>query len=564
MITGLDRADAALACADDVLEDPLVLPIYYVSDLHLEHQAGIAGKPPKEIGEAIWGKAKELAASIASDRGVIVIAGDVSDDMELASRLVYCINASLKSVRRHMPMLVTLGNHELWDAAENGFTTVDEAVARYRAAYECGDGTRWGQSAHDRPSNVFLAHNELMLGYTRKDCYRFARIGAQELLDMDDASLRQRVLDAESAILAGMGFTGNDPQRNVASGAYGRAPCLTPEQDGEQSALFRALHDKLARCVGDLPLAVVTHTPMHNWSDGAPNAKWVYISGHTHDNAVTCSEDGACMLADNQMGYDPQPWHFKEFSWRGGRDPFEGWGDGIYEIDAERYVEFNRYRGISVSYGGGPVHMLKRGGVYMFFTDTPRGLRMLEGGRARVVGHGLQYYHDNLSRYYKRVVAAFAPYRRALKALSAEVKAFGGTGTVHGSIVDIDWWRHVFLNPLDGTVTPYFAWDMVDKSAYSHIAELLAGTPYEERFLEERDAGHMPLLVGGGDGTESELAKVPIPVLDTRMYSSSRVTRAVQYVFDKGIVRIWNDEVLRLPEPRGLVEPERGVLPGAG
>ena len=52
----------------------------------------------------------------------------------------------------------------------------------------------------------------------------------------------------------------------------------------------------------------------------------------------------------------------------------------------------------------------------------------------------------------------------------------------------------------------------------------------------------MPLLAAADAG--GELARVPEMVLDTDMYRSSNVMRAVQYVFEKGVVRIWNDDVL--------------------
>lgn len=52
------------------------------------------------------------------------------------------------------------------------------------------------------------------------------------------------------------------------------------------------------------------------------------------------------------------------------------------------------------------------------------------------------------------------------------------------------------------------------------------------------------------------LAVVPMEVLDEKnIYAPSRVMKSIQYLLDKGVVRVWNDAVLSMPD--------RGALPNA-
>ena len=127
-------------------------------------------------------------------------------------------------------------------------------------------------------------------------------------------------------------------------------------------------------------------------------------------------------------------------------DPFEGFRDGIYKIDSEQYKEFNRGRGIKsngCAYEG-DIYMLKREKKYMFILQTPRSLCLLVGGRRNRLGeNNIQYYYDNMIIYSKRICELIKPYQIILKQLSEEVKSIGGTGLIHGCIVDISYYSHI-------------------------------------------------------------------------------------------------------------------------
>lgn len=64
-------------------------------------------------------------------------------------------------------------------------------------------------------------------------------------------------------------------------------------------------------------------------------------------------------------------------------------------------------------------------------------------------------------------------YTDALLEVSKVIKAIGGVGTIHGCIVNIDYYNHIYINPIDRKLTPYFAYDMEQKHVYKDLYTLL-------------------------------------------------------------------------------------------
>ena len=114
----------------------------------------------------------------------------------------------------------------------------------------------------------------------------------------------------------------------------------------------------------------------------------------------------------------------------------------------------------------GDLYALKYDDVYMFVLESASSLCLLEGGRRHKLDCDISYYYENLPEYVRKVRSAFMPYQKALSMVSDEVMAIGGSGSIHGCIVDIDWFNHIYLNPFDGKVTPYFALNTTDKLVF--------------------------------------------------------------------------------------------------
>ena len=150
--------------------------------------------------------------------------------------------------------------------------------------------------------------------------------------------------------------------------------------------------------------------------------------------------------------------------------------------------------------------MIKRSGFYMFVSVSPKNnLSVLHGGQLRKLSMPLQYYYDRLSEYGNTVLSSFSRYWDALYAVSDSIKSITSkpedtkelltaqheheqcfnrllrrntssfdewfeakkpsfNGRVHGCIVDLDFYNHLFLNPFDGS---------------SHCANLIVALPQE-------------------------------------------------------------------------------------
>lgn len=528
--------------------------IYYISDIHLEHQLvkqpdDIVKLSLPEIQERIDNKIAELFASAPDFQGTLLIGGDVADGVELEA-LFYKRLVSFFSSRGwwQSNIFAVLGNHELWDGDPMGLKParpIDEIIADYRQAM---------------PLRVKLLENELFIVYKG---FNKSVLDENAILNASVEELAEACADSTFLLLGGIGFSGLNPVYNAETGLYRTA--VSTEEDIVRSKRFRAIYEKVLASAEDVPIIVLTHTKMTDWSDAQYNPKWIYVNGHTHQNTLLLQEDGTSVFSDNQIGYKPKPWHLNGFTVDVHRyDPFKYYPDGIRQITREQYIEFNRGYGIKMQSMKHPgnLYMLKHDGVYMFVLESGSSLCLLEGGRLHKLNHGIGYYCENLPEYVRRVRSAFMPYKKALSMLSDEVVAIGGSGSIHGCIVDIDWFNHIYLNPFDGKVTPYFAWNKTEKMMFENVELLLSSSPLPPRLSDGESMlarylstpsreKRLPIL-SRASSKEWELTVVPQVVLDRSMYEPSRIMRSIQYLFDQNVLRIWNDTILAVNDDDDL------------
>lgn len=193
-------------------------------------------------------------------------------------------------------------------------------------------------------------------------------------------------------------------------------------------------------------------------------------------------------------------------------------------------------------------------------------MSVLAGGALKIAEHDVEWYFTHMTEYTEKVRSFFKPYIRSIKMISDEVKTFGGSGTIHGCIVDIDWFNHIYLDPYNGEIAPYFAMDTVNKVFYKNVRNLLKdsvvqpyladGTLMLEKFDEAAGNKSLPILSKKDfNRSDARLNNIPEIVLDTRMYNPSRIMRSFQYIFDQNIIRLWKDEILAVD-----VEPEQKIV----
>ena len=520
--------------------------LYYITDLHLEYQfrnnvdiqnylSGGAFDMEKVV-VAIDEKIKEMTS--VRYGGILLIGGDVSHYKQLVSLFYYML------LRRwHGIIIAVLGNHELWD----NHCEWNDSVYVSRSVEEIVDDyrNRINRSFADKFYRVLL-QNAVFIRYPgQKD----GVIEEGQLMSASDEDLREVCSKASLIILGGIGFSGLNPKYNAEYGLY-RSAVTTLEGDKALSERFRSVYDKLNRCAGDKRVIVLTHNPVSDWTDEPVNSNWIYVNGHTHRNSLI----GKNVLSDSQVGKRPSRWRLNGFSVDDIQDPFINMEDGIHEISSETYKLFNAERCIATTGCNypGKIIALKRKNLYMFILQSEAQLYILSGGqRKRLDNMNIQYYYDNMERYVSKVYELLEPYNKAIWALSGEIRDVGGDGTVHGCIVDIDFFNHVYLNPFDGKVTPYYAEDTVSRLVYEDLPALLREKLPElyPKFIAADKNGSIPLLSQFAVSKENETqnmesAKVPELVMGTEMYSPSRIMRSIQYIFDNNVIRIWKDEIL--------------------
>lgn len=531
--------------------------IGYIFDIHIEHQLKpfMRTMTLREIKSLLDGKISELADSASDESSMVLIGGDVADSVEATATFYKMLVGNLRGINRYWEgnIVAILGNHELWDGNAECLRAprhIDDIIDDYRQKL---------------PSEVTLLENQLLIQYKGRGKRQskiysdFVVIDERDILHASVQELTEICENSTFLLLGGIGFSGLNPKYNAEMGLY--RSTVSTEEDIIRSQRFNAVYEKILLCAKNLPVIVLTHTHISDWSKRQPNPRWIYLNGHTHRNELRVENDGTMILSDNQIGYEPKPWKFHRFETDVRKyDPFKTLPDGIHPITREQYEDFNRGQGItmtSMRYPG-EIYALKRSDFYMFVLKSSKSLCLLSGGQRNGLNHDIGYYYSNLARYAKIVHSMFSPYQRALKAASEEVKKLGGTGIIHGCIVDIDWGNHIYINPFDGKMTPYFAWDMEDKRMFEDLASLLAyspskpkspnGEPLLSRYCELQNDHRLPVL-GTIGSLRGEVAPVPEIVLDKTMYEPSRMMRSIQYAFNQNVIRFWNEAVFDYEEP---------------
>lgn len=556
---------------------PNIGKFFYITDLHLESQFGLTGMTTDEIKGKVAQKVDEMLGGLSKEDmadGVLLVGGDVADSEEVAKIFFDAVFFHF-----HGPIIFVLGNHELWDGCTyaNGKSCQKRSIDEVVTAYKQFNKTKFGFEA-----KMYCLENEVLVCYKNSMYQNSDEFGVgrktagmprgglcvlteEMLLNTSTDDLREFFDECSMIVLGGLGFCGLNPRYNADTGLF--RDRVSREEDVERSKRFRAVYDRVVSCADNKRVVVLTHTQTEDWTTDAPHPNWVYVNGHTHQNGLVKTEDGVTVLYDNQVGYKPKKWHLNQFSLEQYYDPFEAWADGIYRITPQQYMDFNAGRGIQMEYfrQQGDIYALKQKGIYMFMLQYGLGLYLLRGGQKLNVFHGLEYYAANLEKYVEKIQAAFRPYRNALDKIAAEVKRFGGSGYVHGSIVDIDYYNHIYLDPFDGYLMPYFALDVTDRREFRSVRELLEsspfpalgsdGTPMLSAYTKLLDAGGVSILAP--TVKEAALAVVPMEGLDEKnIYAPSRVMKSIQYLLDKGVVRVWNDAVLSMPDRNALTETQ--------
>ena len=495
--------------------------VFYVTDLHLDWKYGalIAGGCRITESEFIDCMVNDLTRGLdgMEDDAVILVGGDVSFD----SRIVAEFYRRLRYRAGRIRTIAVLGNHELWDVDtySDDKNRVGSSIRHYMDALL--PGTK-------------LLENSLCAYHGAGD---IRIMDEQTILDSDPNTIRDFVTRSRLNVFGAIGFAGLNKRMNCHSEMYGDA-LHSRSEERTLSARTEAIHRKLAESISDTPLIVLTHMPLKDWSKDRHVEGWTYVRGHDHHNTITRG-NGWIEYANNQIGYGGRPFP-KYFLASGTTDIFRYYSDGIHQISAEDYRLFYNLKGIDMRFRSDYlVTMVKRNGLYLFLLySCGTHSMMLDGGKKRKVRHDAQELYELMPRYAEIVRGFTEEYSTSIQRLSEAVRAFGGEGTVHGCIVDIDFHNHLYLNPFDGKITAYFAYDMREKYVFPSLESLLRENNPELLPGYER-------LVSSGNNTDLPSVRVedtlPIPYEGTEIYRISNIMFKIQQLRENLIIRRWDD-----------------------
>ncbi len=565
--------------------------VHYISDIHLDHKIykkfGKHGSLPK-----ITKYIEEIVDELLKDndenelfypiQSVTLILGDTSHSLAI-NKLFY--EALSSRLPYHRDVFVTLGNHELWE-----YNSVDEALLAYGKLF---DGLpnihllhnslyannlykepdelielrrqRWqvfkdetlserakAKAIKEIEKQIDLADPQYGLSEEErhKSRVKASIIGQDALQNMTIEKIRSRCFDSKVIIFGAIGYSQYDEKFNASIGMYMNS-ITAREQEERLAKETESIYKKLTESLPNNRLLIVTHMSLRNWSKVQPQEGWVYFSGHTHRNQKILTESCGAFFADNQVGYYGKRIKFNLAITEGRLDYFAYYQDGIHDIGEKDY--FNFYWNISkvmsgIDKRGGKktkIKMLKNSGLYMFLLETEdRRLYLLEGGkRHKLRVQDINYYYDNLVLLNKAVSEAVSGIREYLRQLSSFIRRIGGSGYVHGNIVDIDFYNHVMIDIRDGSILPYFAYSVADRYEYPNLPKLLRDhrTDLYTNFLEY--GGSLPVI-----SKSNQLSDTMNHSADTTIYKDSNMMLKIQDMLDYNVIRFWNDELVEAIE----------------
>lgn len=500
--------------------------IFYFSDIHLDIRFAKGDKTRHEVEHAICREAQNLGNEIreqlrekqSRNKSFLLVAGDIIACGEHYELFLRMLRASLPKER--IEIVVVIGNHDMWGSQEK---KLEDTIAEYRAIA--------------KKSGVYLLHNDIL--YVDSD--EFVNLVPFDILEKkSEDEISRQLLDARLVILGGTGFAGYNNSFNANQGIY--MDLVSRTEEIQETIKFEKLYKKVVASTKNSNLVVLTHMPREDWNrDKERQAKVIYVSGHTHKN-VFYDDSVYRVYADNQIGYDARQAHIKWFWVETNYDIFANYEDGIYEIAANQYKDFCRGKNIQMNLNRKlpVIYMLKRNQYYAFFTRKKTGdLAILNGGAMKTVpGYDICYYYNKMEAVIRYINKPLERYTAIQRSITKQIRQIGGSGRIHGCIIDIDFYSHIFVNPLDLTTVGYFAENIINKVVYSSIESLLEEhCPHiYGNYLREFSRNTEKLTVSHGGKIAKNVVRERY--LETDIYTMSRELYKMQKI-KKGVLNVW-------------------------
>jgi len=562
--------------SDKIIDEWLCHNFYYISDIHLEHQiikefpnGATDGKVNSFIKKTARGLfTEEFIRDIrGSYQPIIIFAGDTSSIFEVA-KVFYTefIDHWNKISREYINsnecnkfIYAILGNHELWS-----FKTIEDCYSAYQSLFESlgisflNNNITWCGKNNLPIKNVIHESHEYQVELIKDD-------------DLIEYEHQMRYIH-NLLIVGGIGFAGYNDEFNANKDIY--RGTINRVREIEETKKWEDVYKqavKMARENKSL-LIVLTHNPLLDWNrDQQPDCGCVYFNGHSHRNNLYHNDDmNIHIFANNQLGYKKHKVLFKRAYIYKRINPFSAFDDGYHEINSLDYLRFYDYMQENINGNGfvdrqiknnnAKFYMIKHSEYYGFFLISSKGSYICAGGRIKKIDNikNIEQINMNFTNMVSRYLKALYPYRNVQEQIAKAVKSFGGDGKIHGCIIDIDFYNHIMLNPNDGTMTYYTSPIFGDIKTYGSMLELLSDN---NKFLEQEYKKQVDLL---GESSNNVLFKNQTNVTETLVhvdiknsaYTISNQMNQLQRLFDKKILRDWNDVLLMKTDVKSINQLE--------
>ncbi len=196
--------------------------------------------------------------------------------------------------------------------------------------------------------------------------------------------------------------------------------------------------------------------------------------------------------------------------------------------------------------------------VFMFIAEKANKELILfyEGNRKKLSKTDIKYYYDNLDLYYYAISILNNQWNSVLKPISDYFQSLGGSGNIHGGIVDFDFFSHVKVDPYKKMIMPYTAESKADRIIYSTLNNFLIRLNIKESDLlnvkndfYEKTLTNTALTVF----KENEIKGLTVPLFETSdsnslldtsldFYKNNKNILDCQKTFKNKIIAIWDDQ----------------------
>lgn len=188
--------------------------------------------------------------------------------------------------------------------------------------------------------------------------------------------------------------------------------------------------------------------------------------------------------------------------------------------------------------------MLKKQKYYCFIYKGQSGsYSIMNGGALRKLNiQSINYYYERMDSVILSLQTPLNKYSAFQISIAEQIKKFGGDGSIHGCIIDIDFFNHVYVNPIDLKVTGYWAKNIIKKVIYPSIPELLKDRAPNLYLKYQNMLENDPTISLTIYEPKEEMTLLPQNYLETDIYKASRELKRMQKL-DSNILTIWYDPV---------------------